>query len=104
MTQDQFIERCKKAFREDRDRLFRITDAMRVQSKYKDNISEIDEICEIWRNKPEDSEFPKFDHPLPLPEYFPNPHFVSSWKRNDYKNYPEVEPLNSKHILKFKLK
>lgn len=95
MNRNDFLIKCAEAFREDRSRLFKITDAMKMQSKYSDKLDEIEHICDIWRDKPLEPDFPKFDHPLPLPDYFEDPHFTSRWSADSYLSYPEsdLEPL-----------
>ena len=91
MNRNDFLIKCAKAFREDRSRLFKITDAMKMQPKYSDKLEEIENICKIWRDKPLDPNFPKFDHPLPLPEYFENPHFTSRWDADSYLQYADID-------------
>lgn len=84
MTEQQIRNVMTQAFREDRERLFKVIDAMRMQSKYADKSAEIEAIAQTWRDKPSEPDFPNFTHPMSLPTYFPNPHFASRWEKDTY--------------------
>lgn len=84
MTREQIETRMAAAFREDRDRLFKVIDGMRFQPKYADRLSEIETIADTWRDAPQQEDFPNIDHPAPLPEWFPKVRFFSGWEKDTY--------------------
>ena len=84
MTEQEIRKRMDEAFREDRKRLFVITDGMRFQPKYADKLEEIEQVCQEWRDKPATEDYPNFTHPMPIPSFFPKVSFFSSWEKDKY--------------------
>lgn len=75
--------RRDQAIREDRERLFRVTDAMRFQPKYAKHLDELESIVQEWRDITERPEYPNIAFPLPTPEWMPIVHFASRWTLDD---------------------
>ena len=84
MTRQELEIRMAEAFREDRERLFKVIDSMRNQPKYADRLSEIESIANTWRDIPQGEDFPNVTHPAPLPEWFPKVKFFSRWEKDVY--------------------
>ena len=84
MTRQELEFRMAEAFREDRERLFKVIDSMRFQPKYADKIADIEAIAEEWRGIPQEPGFPNITHPAPLPEWFPKVKFFSRWEKDVY--------------------
>ena len=78
------IERMSIAFREDRDRLFKVIDGMRFQPKYSEHIQDLEILAQVWRDIPQGINFPNINHPAELPEWIPKVAFFSRWEEDIY--------------------
>ena len=84
MTREQILKQMDISFREDRERFFKVADALSLQPKYKDYLVELEQIKQVWRDAPELPDYPNITHPLELPEWFPKVSFASSWEKDTY--------------------
>lgn len=84
MQEQKIRENMAQAFREDRERLFKVIDSMRFQPRFAEHLTEIEAVAQEWRDKPSLPDFPNITHPTALPSYFPSAHFCSSWKKDEY--------------------
>lgn len=71
--------RMDTAAREDRERFFKVADAMAFQPKYSDKTDEIESIKQVWRDMTDIEGYPFVDFPLALPDWFPKVYFASRW-------------------------
>ena len=101
MTELEIRENMAQAFREDRERLFKVIDSMRPQPRFADKLTEIEAVAQEWRDKPSLLDFPNIDHPTALPIYFPSPHFASSWVKDEYiqKMLESVEEVVEEEVM-----
>ena len=67
------------AFREDRERFFKVADSLHLQPKYAEHLEELEVLKQTWRDVPQQSYYPEMKHPLELPTWFPKVAFASSW-------------------------
>lgn len=79
MTRQEKLVQMDLAAKQDRDRLFAITDGMRYQPKYTDYLTELEEVCQQWRNMTDLENWPEVAWPLELPDWFPTVKFASCW-------------------------
>ena len=84
MEREQVIMRMDEAFREDRERFFKVADALMYVPKFRDRQKEIEELKQVWRDIPQMEGYPNFTHPIALPEWFPKVHFASSWEKDSF--------------------
>ena len=84
MTKEQILKKMDEAFREDRDRFFRIADALSFQPKYSSHLEELEVLKQTWRDIPQQSGYPNFSHPISLPSWFPKVSFASRWEKDKY--------------------
>lgn len=79
MTRDEKLVRMDLAAKQDRERLFKVTDGMRYQPKYAAYLTELEALCETWRNMTELENWPEVAWPLELPAWMPAVKFASCW-------------------------
>lgn len=84
MTLDEIVQQMDKAFRQEREEFFRVADSLAFQPKYKDLLEDIERIKQEWRDIPQMEDYPNFNYPPKIPEYFPRPRLFCSWKKNEY--------------------
>lgn len=80
----QLLEQMDLAFKQDRERFFKIADTLHLQPKYKEHLDELEELKQKWRDAPEQEGYPNINHPIPLPAWFPKVNFASSWEKDIY--------------------
>ena len=88
-------ERMSIAFREDRDRLFKVIDRMRFQPKYSSHLQDLETLAQAWRDIPQGVNFPNINHPTELPEWFTEKvPFTSRWEVDVYiqSNLEQLKP------------
>lgn len=79
-------ERKIQAAKEDRERFFKVADVFKMKDNIgltPEQIAELEEVKTQWRDMTALPGFPDIDWPLPIPEWFPNPHFASCWKAGE---------------------
>lgn len=79
MTRDEKLIEMDLAAKQDRERLFAVTDGMWRQPKYTEYLTELETVCETWRNMTELENWPEIAWPLELPDWMPTVKFASSW-------------------------
>lgn len=84
MSKEEILQRMDEAFKEDRERFFKVADTLTLQPKYAEHKEEIEVLKQQWRDIPQQEGYPNFTHPMPLPEWFPKVHFASSWEKDTY--------------------
>lgn len=89
-----------EASKEDRERFFKKADVYAITNNRGLTPAQIEEL-EILRNQWRDMtilpDYPDIDWPLPLPDWFPNCGFASSWKKGDKAKW-EQEQQNDELI------
>lgn len=81
---EKIIKEMDLAFKQDRERFFKVADILHLQPKYKDHLEELEELKQVWRDIPQQYDYPNFTHPIPLPEWFPKVNFASCWEKDKY--------------------
>lgn len=84
MTYSEIINRMDIAFRQDRERFFKVADTLHLQPKYQEHLEELEALKQKWRDIPQQEGYPNFTHPIALPEWFPKVPFASSWEKDKY--------------------
>lgn len=84
MKREELLKRMDEAFKEDRERFFKVADTLALQPKYAEHKDEIEELKQRWRDIPQEEGYPNFTHPMPLPDWFPKVPFASSWEKDSY--------------------
>lgn len=84
MDRNEILQRMDIAFKEDRERFFRIADTLHLQPKYAAHLEELESLKQQWRDAPQQEGYPNIAHPLSLPEWFPTVNFASSWEKDTY--------------------
>ncbi len=84
MDREQILKRMDVAFRQDRERFFKVADTIHLQPKYAEHLEELETLKQTWRDIPQQKGYPNITHPLPLPEWFPKVNFASCWKKDIY--------------------
>lgn len=79
------LVRMDKAAREDRERFFKVADAIHFQPKYEEHLAELEVLKQEWRDMTKLEDYPKMAFPLPLPEWFPKVSFMSRWDSEYYE-------------------
>lgn len=92
MTLVELLQRMDEAFKEDRERFFKVADTLAVQPKYKERLEELEALKQEWRDIPQEEGYPNITHPRALPEWLPKIPFASSWGKDKYIE----EMLNSR--------
>lgn len=80
----EFLNLMAEAIREDRDRFFRVADALNFQPKYQPYLEELETIKQWFRDLPQQPDFPNIDWSPVLPEWFPKIPFASSFKKDAF--------------------
>jgi len=78
------LENMIKAINQDRERFFKKADVYAITNNRglsPEQIVELGALRDQWRDSTDLPDYPDIDFPLPLPEWFPNPYFASSWKK-----------------------
>lgn len=81
---EKILKQMDEAFREDRERFFKVADTLLFQPKYKEHLEEIEQLKQQWRDAPELEGYPNINHPMTLPEWFPKVPFASSWEKDTF--------------------
>lgn len=84
MTREQILKRMDVAFKQDRERFFKVADTLYLQPKYAEHLEEVEALKQAWRDIPQQADYPNITHPMPLPDWFPKVHFASSWEKDSY--------------------
>lgn len=84
MNREEILKEMELAFKQDRERFFRVADTLHFQPKYQEHLEELEKLKQIWRDLPQQEFFPNFTHPIKLPEWFPKINFASSWEKDVY--------------------
>jgi hypothetical protein len=84
MRREDILKEMDLAFKQDRDRFFKVADSLYLQPKYKEHLEELEELKQIWRDIPQQDDYPNFTHPVPLPEWFPKVKFASCWEKDKF--------------------
>ena len=83
-TREDILKRMDEAFKEDRERFFKVADSLIQQPKYTEHLTELEALKQIWRDIPQQEGYPNFTHPIQLPDWFPKVPFASSWEKDTY--------------------
>lgn len=84
MNREEILKEMDLAFRQDRERFFKIADTLHLQPKYAEHLEELETLKQVWRDIPQQEEYPNFTHPIALPEWFPKVPFASRWEKDSY--------------------
>ena len=84
MNKEYILKEMDLAFKQDRERFFRVADVLHLQPKYKEHLEELEELKQIWRDIPQQDGYPNFTHPIPLPKWFPKVKFASCWDKDKF--------------------
>lgn len=101
MNKEDILKEMDLAFRQDRQRFFKVADSLYLQPKYKQYLEELEMLKQKWRDIPQQENYPNFTHPIPLPEWFPKINFASNWEKDVYieeETKRATEYLNSLEI------
>ena len=79
MNREEILKTMDLAFREDRERFFKVADSLHLQPKYASHLEELETLKQTWRDIPQQDNYPIFKHPVDLPNWFPKVPFASSW-------------------------
>ena len=79
MTKEQILKQMDLAFKQDRERFFKVADTLHLQPKYAGYLSELEILKQTWRDIPQQPNYPEIKHPMELPVWFPKVNFVSKW-------------------------
>lgn len=80
MTRNEKLIAMDLAAKEDRERLFVVTDGMWRQPKYADYLTQLEEVCQQWRDMTDLENWPEVAWPLALPDWMPTVKFASGWE------------------------
>lgn len=92
-------ERMILASKEDRERFFRVADAIHLQPKYAEHLTELEKLKQMWRDMTDLPGYPDIDFPLVLPSWFPRVNFASCWKVGHLKEMMDFAMLENKFTL-----
>ena len=84
MNIEEILKEMDIAFKQDRERFFKVADSLQFQSKYKEHLKELEELKQIWRDIPQQEDYPNFTHPMELPYWFPKVDFASCWEKDKF--------------------
>lgn len=84
MKREEALKRMDEAFREDRERFFKVADALSFQPKYEAHREEIEALKQTWRDIPQLEGYPNITHPAELPDWFPQVYFASCFEKDVY--------------------
>ncbi len=84
MTIETIKTNMDLAFKQDRERFFKVADTLHLQPAYADHLDELEEIKQAWRDVPDSANYPVITHPMPLPDWFPKINFASSFDGQNY--------------------
>lgn len=84
MSKEEILKRMDEAFKEDRERFFKVADTLLMQPKYEEHKEEIEELKQIMRDIPQQEDYPNITWPIQLPYWFPKVPFASSWEKDAY--------------------
>ena len=84
MSEEKVLHRMDVAFREDRERFFKIADTLHLQPKYQNYLEELEILKQTWRDIPQQDGYPNFTHPISMPYWFPKVSFASRWEKDKY--------------------
>lgn len=79
LTREEKLTNMDLAAKEDRERLFAVTDGMRYQPKYAEHLTELETLCQTWRDMTDLENWPEVAWPLALPDWMPDVRFASCW-------------------------
>lgn len=79
MSREEMLKEMDIAFRQDRERFFKVADTLYLQPKYAEHLEELEKLKQHWRDIPQQEGYPDIPHPLQLPAWFPKVNFASSW-------------------------
>ncbi|MBN1499761.1 MAG: hypothetical protein JW982_06395 [Spirochaetes bacterium] len=85
MTEEMKVRKIE-ASKEDRERLFKVTDVYAITNNRGLSEKQIDELEECknkWRDMTSIKGYPDIDFPLSIPSWLKNPYFASCWKKGD---------------------
>jgi hypothetical protein len=99
---DNILDLMIQATKEDRSRFFNKADVYAITGNLglsTEQITDLVTLRQQWRDMTSLPEYPDIDWPLPLPEWFPNCEFASSWKKGHKAKWEEerrmMEELNA---------
>ena len=98
MSREEILQRMDEAFKEDRERFFKVADTLSMQPKYTEYKNKIEELKQQMRDIPQQEEYPNIDWPIKLPDWFPKVYFASSWEKDTYL---EEELSGEERMLNF---
>lgn len=75
-----------EAIKEDRERFFIVADTLQFQPKYKEQLEELEQIKQEWRDMTRQTNYPHIKWPLKLPNWFPDVKFASYWNEDYLQN------------------
>lgn len=81
---EKILQRMDEAFKEDRERFFKIADSIMYQPKYVEYLTELENLKQVWRDIPQQEDYPNFTHPMILPDWFPKVSFASCWEKDAF--------------------
>lgn len=84
ITKEELFQRMDTAFKQDRERFFKVADTLHLQPKYAPYLEELEELKQKWRDIPQQEDYPNINHPMELPEWFPKVFFASRWEKDKY--------------------
>lgn len=84
MTREEQLKLRDEAFREDRERFFKVADSMDKQPKFSKRLSNLEAIKQLWRDVPQQKGYPNIDHPPQMASWFPKVNFASSFKKDEF--------------------
>lgn len=82
----KILEQMEEAIREDRERFFKVADSIHFQPKYAEHLTELETLCQWFRDVTALSDFPNINWSPELPSWFPNVPFASSFKKDEFLN------------------
>lgn len=94
MNREEILKRMDEAFREDRERFFKVADTLHLQPKYAEHLEELEALKQTWRDIPQQENYPNFAHPISLPDWLPHIPFASRWDV-DYLEKTLEENINN---------
>lgn len=91
MNKEEQLKFREEAFKEDRERFFKVADTLDKQPKYQEHIDELEQLKQKWRDITEETDFPNITHPLQLPNWFPKVYFASGFEKDIFEEELEIE-------------
>ena len=84
MMRENILKKMDEAFKEDRERFFKVADTLNLQPKYKEHLEELEELKQKMRDLPQQKGYPNITCPIQFPSWFPMIAFASSWEKDTY--------------------